>query len=406
MAEIAEKKVEGKKKKKAIKMKPLKLVALIAVALVLLGSVSLVLVEKFQPEQTLIPKALVSLPSKVVSFVMKPFQTTFTWIANGVYDYLESWKLRKNIEIEYNALRAQNEELAYQVQQLEQLQEELGAFQTTWKLAREQYMDKTPILASVIAKESGNWFQKFTIDVGKKHNVQVNMAVVNDKGLIGYIDKVSETTSEVLTIIDSRAGVAGSIRSTGDQGMVHGTLGIDEEPTCRMYYLPVDLVPRPGDVVETSGIGMPFPKGIPIGEVRESTLFMDQNKHYVVVEPMVDFQHIQKVVVLLYLPTQEEIPQGNDGQISYAGSDLDTARPVPTFGTSIEDPYLGSITPPPRVTRAPVEEGELGEDELPADLDDLEAMLGVPSGLPEPDPDLQALVNQEMMDNLLDGRDD
>ena len=391
-----------KKKKVLIKTKPLKLAVLIIIAVVMTGSMALVLVEKFQPEQTMIPQRLVSLPSSVVSFVMKPFQGLFSWVSNGAYSYLESWKLRKSIEMEYNALRARNEELAYQVQQLEQLQEELEEFRTVWNISRGQYMEKNPILASVTARNTGNWFQKFTIDVGSRHGVKVNMAVVNDKGLIGYIDTVNETTSDVLTIIDSRAGVAGSIRSTGDQGMIHGTLGIDEEPTCRMYYLPVDLVPRPGDIVETSGIGMPFPKGIPIGEVRESTLGMDQNKHYVVVEPVVDFRHIQKVMVLIYEPAQEDIPAGNDGQIAYIPSVLDTMRPAPTLGESIEDPYLGSVTPPPRVTRAPVEDEEME----PEDLDELEAMLGYSGGLLTSDPEFQALVNEEMMNGVLDGRDD
>lgn len=368
------------------------------IVLFMVGNVALVLVEKFQPEQTLIPKNLVSMPSTVLSFVMKPFQSTFSWVSNSVYDYLESWKLRKNIEIEYNALRARNEELAYQVQQLEQLQEEVDEFKNVWNLAREQYMATNPILASVIKKDTGNWFHSFTIDVGSKHGVKVNMAVVNDKGLIGYIDKVYETASDVLAIIDSRAGVAGSIRSTGDQGMIHGTLGIDEEPTCRMYYLPVDLIPRPGDIVVTSGIGLPFPKGIEIGEVRESTLSMDQNKHYVVVEPKVDFRHINKVMVLIYEPAKEDIPQGNDGQIAYVPGPLDTPRPDPSTFDQIDNPLLGAVTPPPRVTRAPSDEGI---DEVQG-IDDF---LLDPADILEPDLDFQALVDQEMMNDVLDGGD-
>lgn len=381
------------KKKEKKKRSWQKQLVLIIVAMMMLGSVSLVLVERLLPDQTMIPKRIVSMPSSIVSFVMKPFQSTFSWIARGVTGYLDSWKLRKNIEIAYNELKAQNEELSYLVQQVEQLEEELEQFKTQWNIARDQYMDKTPILASVTTKETGNWFQKFTIDVGKKHGVEVNMAVVNEKGLIGYIDKVEETTSVVLTIIDSRAGVAGRLRSTFDQGMVHGTLGIDKEATCRMYYLPVDLVPRPGDVVETSGIGMPFPKGIPIGEVRESTRFMDQNKHYVVIEPRVDFMHIEKVMVLVYKPAQEDIPQANDGQISYQPSVLDSARPMPSLYASVEDPYLGAVTPPPRITRKPGAE-EYDEDAEQYQVSPVETL--------EPDEAFEQMVRQEMMESMLE----
>ena len=63
---------------------------------------------------------------------------------------------------------------------------------------------------------------------------------------------------------------------------MRGTLDVDGTAMCRMYYLPDDFLPRPGDTVVTSGVGMSFPKGIPIGTVRESTRGMESNKSYVV----------------------------------------------------------------------------------------------------------------------------
>ncbi len=174
------------------------------------------------------------------------------------------------------------------------------SLQEIWDTS-ETYQQKNlnSILAKVVDKETGDWPQMFTIDVGSENGIEVNMAVVNVDGLIGYIYKVNDTTSQVISIIDDRAGVAGIIQSTRDQGMIKGTLASDDESTCRMYYLPVDMLPRPGDVVVTSGIGAPFPKGIKIGVVRESTRYIDENKHYVVIEPVVDFTLLEEVMVLL-----------------------------------------------------------------------------------------------------------
>ena len=398
------------KEKKQLKWP--KWTAMVLVAAILVGSVALVLVEKFAPDQTMISQRIVSVPSRVVSFVMRPLQGVFTWATNGIYGYLESWKLRKTIEIEYNQLRARNEELSYLVQRVEQLEKEVEEYETVWGLAREQYKTMDPILASVTAKETGNWFQKFTIDVGSEHGVKLNMAVVNQDGLIGYIDTVEDYTSTVLTIIDSRAGVAGEIRSTGDQGMIHGTLGVDEEATCRMYYLPVDLVPRPGDIVQTSGIGLPFPRGIAIGEVRESTRSMEQNKHYVVIEPMVDFMHINKVMVLIYDAVQKDVEQGSDGQIDYVPVPLDSPRPTPRLDMEVlTDRDMGAMTPPPRVTRRPASmqdmEGSGSDDEFLDDefLDDelLEDTFAEDGLLTEDPPEevsadeeFEALVRSEM----------
>ena len=128
------------------------------------------------------------------------------------------------------------------------------------------------------------------------------MAVTLSGALIGYTETVTDTQSTVRTIIDSEASIAALIQSSRDQGTIRGTLGIDGTPMCRMYYLPDDHLPRPGDVVVTSGVSMSFPKGIPIGTVRESTRGMDANKQYIIVEPTADFQHIEYVNVMRYKP--------------------------------------------------------------------------------------------------------
>ena len=73
-----------------------------------------------------------------------------------------------------------------------------------------------------------------------------------------------------------------------------------------MYYLRDNHLPRQGDTVVTSGVGMEFPKGIPIGVVRESTRGMEEGKSYVVIEPIVDFERIEHVIVYRYTPSYAE----------------------------------------------------------------------------------------------------
>ncbi|MDR0897696.1 MAG: rod shape-determining protein MreC [Oscillospiraceae bacterium] len=324
-------------------------------ALVLVAGVALEMVNAFAPaDQTLIPQSLVKLPGRVVAMVVQPLQRGFSWLTDSVARYLETRKLQENIEIEYNKLIAQNEELIYQALYNDELQEENQRLASLLGV-RTEYADYNPIVANVTGKETnGTWFQMFTIDVGSKNGILENMAVINPDGLIGYIYEVFETSSSVISIIDSRAAIAGLIQSTRDQGSVRGTLGIEEDPTCRMYYLPVDLLPRPNDVVVTSGIGQPFPKGLRIGVVRESTRYTDENKHYFVIEPFVDFLRLEEVVVLVYQPPAEDMPEGNDGQLSITVAPMDTPRPVPPLGAQIDDPNLGGVALP---TRAP-REGE------------------------------------------------
>ena len=390
------------RKNKKKKTKGLRIVAMVLGLTLLIGCVALVLVENLMPTQQYIPQNIVSLPSRVVSAVLKPFQSAFSWTTNYVSDYLANFKLRKTIEIEYNKLRAENDELTYKSLLNDELEAENERLRNMLNVFDEK-KSMNPIMAQVTGKETSSWFQMFTIDKGSKQGIKENMAVINADGLIGYIYKVYETSSEVISIVDSRASVAALIESSRDQGIVKGTLGIEEDAACRMYYLPVDLVPRPGDTVVTSGVGLSFPKGLKIGVIRESTRYMDENKHYVVIEPYVDFMHIEEVIVLIYEAAQEDMPDANDGQLSYVPSVLDTPRPSPSIGAQVNDPNLGAVTPPPRATRIP---GGSADPEATAASTGLtvtqmyegaDAFYTIPpDATPTPNPELDELMRQEL----------
>ena len=390
------------RKNKKKKTKGLRIVAMVLGLTLLIGCVALVLVENLMPTQQYIPQNIVSLPSRVVSAVLKPFQSAFSWTTNYVSDYLANFKLRKTIEIEYNKLRAENDELTYKSLLNDELEAENERLRNMLNVFDEK-KSMNPIMAQVTGKETSSWFQMFTIDKGSKQGIKENMAVINADGLIGYIYKVYETSSEVISIVDSRASVAALIESSRDQGIVKGTLGIEEDAACRMYYLPVDLVPRPGDTVVTSGVGLSFPKGLKIGVIRESTRYMDENKHYVVIEPYVDFMHIEEVIVLIYEAAQEDMPDANDGQLSYVPSVLDTPRPSPSIGAQVNDPNLGAVTPPPRATSMPGESIEPEATVAPTGLTVTQMYEGAdafytipPDATPTPNPELDELMRQEL----------
>lgn len=295
-------------------------------------------------------------PEGLFANIMTPVQSVVSKASQLVSDYLYRVKLRSNIEYEYNQLKAQNDELILRSILYEELEEEnaqlralLGEFEARAAM--------NPVLARVIASESGNYFSTFTINKGRKDGIDDQMAVITSAGLVGYVYEVFDTTSKVITVIDDQASLAALIESSRDQGAVKGTLGSTGEPLCRMYYLSADSVPRPGDRVITSGVGVSFPKGLLIGYVRESTRAIEDNKHYIVVEPAADFEHIENVLVLRYYAEVEEMPENYDNtEIIIAP--VATARPQAV----VEEEKLLASTPVPlpgapgRVTPTPAPE--------------------------------------------------
>lgn len=297
------------------------------------------------------------LPEKAIGSVITPVQDFFSGLTETVFGYFRSMKLRANIESEYNALRAENEQLVYKAMLADELQKTLSQFEDlSDEIAANQAMQ--PIICTVIGRSDSNYFSTLTINKGKDDGVEDYMAVTISGALVGYTESTQAHKATVRTIIDSDASIAALIQSSRDQGTVRGTLGIDQTPMCRMYYLPEDNLPRPGDLVVTSGVGMSFPKGIPIGTVTESTRGMDANKQYIVLKPEVDFQHLEYVIVLRYKPEAEAIEGRENGRTNVQFVPLESARPspvVPEIASSLFESQDNS-TPDPNEPETPTPE--------------------------------------------------
>lgn len=303
------------------------------------------------------------LPENAIGSAIAPVQDFFSGLTEAVFGYFRSMKLRANIESEYNALRAENEQLVYKAMLADELQNTLSQYEDlSDEIAANANM--RPIICTVIGKSDSNYFSTMTINKGTEDGVEDYMAVTISGALVGYTESTQSHKATVRTIIDSDASIAALIQSSRDQGTVRGTLGIDGTPLCRMYYLPDDNLPRPGDLVVTSGVGMSFPKGIPIGVVRESTRGMDANKQYIVLEPQVDFQHLEYVIVLRYKPVAEAVEGRENGRTNVELIPLESARPspvVPEIASSLFESQNdqssaspeSSDTPSPEPTETP-----------------------------------------------------
>ena len=249
---------------------------------------------------------LLKVPGEIVANSVTPVQNIFSGITNAVAGYLRTLKYRSNLESELNRVTAENAQLSYDAMLVIELQSRLQKFEDIFdEVSANDAMN--PISCTVVGRNDGNYFSVFTINRGSSDGIEDFMAVTTSGALVGFTYNVTANSSLVRSIIDSQASIPGLIESSRDQGMISGTLGKNGEPMCRMYYLQ-DILPRPDDLVVTSGVvsasavNLSIPKGIPIGHVRESTRGMDANKQYIVVEPIVNFQNVENVTVLRYKP--------------------------------------------------------------------------------------------------------
>lgn len=366
---------------------------------------------------------LLDAPRRAVTAVITPVQRLFSGVTDRVVEYLRTLKIRGNLEYEYDQLLIRLDELATEVALNEELRR---TNQSLYDLLDEQQRnrDMNPVAATVIGTVGNNYFSTLTLDVGSENGVTEYMAVVAQGGLVGVTYNVDKYKCQVRCVIDSDCTVAGLVQSSRDQGSVKGTLGANGEPMCRMYYLPDSSLPRPGDVVVTSGVGLEFPKGIPIGYIRESTRGMEDNKSYVVLEPVVDFEHLEYVTVYRYRPTYAEPAQARvNAAANITLETLATARPIPEWQvegvsdfifTPTEAPTAppaeqATATPRPTETAAPAATPDPDATAAPPNLEYVQAdrsqntptpsprptYTPTPSPVPTPDPGAMTVEDDE-----------
>jgi rod shape-determining protein MreC len=152
------------------------------------------------------------------------------------------------------------------------------------------------LVADVVGRDPGNWFDVVKVNRGANHGVGRDQAVVLPAGLVGRVIAVAPNTADVLLITDPRSGVGAMLQKTRTPGVVEGVL--DRSHPLKMSYLTRELKVERGQLVVTSGLGV-FPKGIPVGRIVAAhkdaaglTITAD-------VDPLVDFNHLEEVLIIL-----------------------------------------------------------------------------------------------------------
>ncbi len=185
-----------------------------------------------------------------------------------------------NERTEYLRLKSENEDL----RDVLKLQDQLKGFEF--------------VGANIIAKDAGNLFNIFLTDKGSTNGISYNMPVITSKGLVGKVASAQPFSSKIVSIIEDGSAVSAVVAKSRDYVVVKGDLKLAKEGLCRLEYIPNDLDLTQGDVIETSGIGGIYPKGIVIGTVKEIRTGESDLDRYAIIQPAVDLKRLSQVVIL------------------------------------------------------------------------------------------------------------
>lgn len=205
----------------------------------------------------------------------------------------------RSIDKENQELKKENEELLKEIVELQLTQNELSELRNLSKALNyiEEEKKYQYVSASVTGKDTGNWFNVFTIDVGSRQGIQKDSPVINGKGLIGRVYEVGDNWAKIITIIDNKSSVSFEVLRQNEYiGVIRGSVKVQLSG----FLIDPQAEVVVGDKLITSGLSI-YPKGILIGEILEVSKKEDELLKNIVIEPAVNFKKIDKVMVLVPL---------------------------------------------------------------------------------------------------------
>ena len=230
---------------------------------------------------------------KPFSFLASITTQVFFSFSDGVRGTTKLYLNLIDIKKESAELKKKNEELLARLEVMDELRKENERMNVLLDFKQHSKMEM--IAARVIAKDILSDHSTIQINKGLKHGLKHGQAVIAVDGVVGYIYRPGQYSSQVLLVTDRYAVVDGIVSRSRTRGIVEGK-GND---TCTMKYVEKSEDVKKGDLIVTSGLDNIFPKGYPVATVEtvEDKAFAVSLK--VELRPVVDPDKIEEVFVIL-----------------------------------------------------------------------------------------------------------
>jgi rod shape-determining protein MreC len=125
-----------------------------------------------------------------------------------------------------------------------------------------------PITARVVGRGADSWWQQVTLNRGRLQGIQEGFIVKAEGGLVGRVENVTDNTSRVLLITDTKSQVGVSVSRTKAQGLLRGNGSAE---AVLVFHEKVPNV-KVGDTVSTSTYSQKYTSGLPVGRVKALNL--------------------------------------------------------------------------------------------------------------------------------------
>ncbi len=229
----------------------------------------------------------------VIVTVEKPINA----LGRGVQNGLESFFSFRKIYKENEALKEENRRLKMDLAVARLTENQLKELESLSEALRYQGIKEgyTPIAANVVSLDDSNLYHLFTIDVGLNQGVYEDALVLHGSGLVGTVYEVGDSWARIMPLLNNNQKISFSVfRDLSLVGIMQGEGG----KHISGFMLDSEAGVIEGDTLVTSSVGR-YPPGIEIGKVVKVEFNNHTQLRTVSIEPSVNFDKLQKVLVIL-----------------------------------------------------------------------------------------------------------
>ena len=178
---------------------------------------------------------------------------------------------------EYLSLKEKNLSLAEENAQLKELLFNKKDTTLPKKSLHEEQLNGVSIKMSKIIKNVFNTRENYlTINSGSVDSIKTDMGVVNEKGVVGIIEKTSKNYATILSVLNTKSRINAKIKNSNH----FGSLMWDGKNVGFVQLIDVPRLAtlRKGDSIVTGAESEIFPENIPIGKIDK--VFIDTKTNY------------------------------------------------------------------------------------------------------------------------------
>jgi rod shape-determining protein MreC len=219
-------------------------------------------------------------------------------IASILEEPISNFRLYRNALQTNSYLQEQNILLQDELSRLRSISKENMELRSLLELK-----DKTSLkleVTQIVAKQLNTINNSFTIDKGKNEEIRVGMPLINSDGLIGKILLVAPEYSQIMPYSHPLFRVSAQIQSNRANGII--TWDASDPSYLQMDFIPKTVKIDTGMVIQTSGFGNEFPRGIPIGKVVDYHSQEGSNTQQLRIQPFSNLFDVTEAYVILFTP--------------------------------------------------------------------------------------------------------